>query len=53
MAKYRRSNQTTPNGDAYSEIYYFDNAGESVDETVATRCVIRKCDHEGNLFREI
>lgn len=52
MAKYRRTNEPTPSGGAYSEIYFFNDAGESVDETIATRCVIRECTAEGGLLNE-
>ncbi len=53
MAKYMRVNETTPNGGAYSEIFYFDNDGNAVDETKATRCVIRECKANGDLINEI
>ena len=52
MAKYERINEPTPNGGAYSEIHYFNDAGESVDETVATKCVIRECLNDGTLICE-
>jgi hypothetical protein len=52
VAKYERINEPTPNGGAYSEIYYFNDRGESVDEAVATRCVIRECAADGALICE-
>lgn len=52
MAKYERINEPTPNGGVYSEIHYFNDAGESVDETTATRCVIRECTEDGSLICE-
>ena len=52
MAKYERINEPTPSGGAYSEIHYFNDAGESVDETVATKCVIRECAADGTLISE-
>ena len=53
MAKYKRINEPTPSGGAYSEIHYFNDAGESVDESVATKCVIRECTADGTLINEI
>lgn len=52
MATYERINEPTPNGGAYSEIHYFNDAGESVDESVATKCVIRECAADGTLVKE-
>ena len=42
----------TPNGGDYSEIIYFDDNGNIVDEEKATRCVIRECKSDGTLLRE-
>lgn len=53
MATYRRDNEETPSGGAYSEIYYFDDDENPADEEEATRCVIRECDKDGNLLNEI
>lgn len=53
MATYIRNDEKTPSGGAYSEIYFFDDNGNSVDEEEATRCVIRECDKSGNLLNEI
>ena len=52
MASYERVNEKTPCGGAYSEIYYLDDNHNVVDETVATKCVIRECDENGNLLQE-
>lgn len=52
MATHKRVNEKTPNGGAYSEIFYFDDNGHLVDEKEATRCSIRECDSDGNLIRE-
>lgn len=52
MAKYKRIDEPTPDGGDYSEIHYFDDSGESVDEKHATRCVIRECKHDGTLVNE-
>ncbi len=52
MAKSKRINEPTPMGGAYSEIHFFNDAGESVDESVATKCVIRECDADGNTIHE-
>ena len=53
MAKYRRNNSKTPSGGDYSEIYFFDELGNSVDEENAVRCVIRECSENGDLIAEI
>lgn len=42
----------TPDG-IYSEIFYLDDNGNSVDETVATCCIVRECRADGTLIREI
>lgn len=52
MAKHERISEPTPNGGSYSEIHYFNDAGENVDETEATRCVIRECMADGTLICE-
>lgn len=53
MATHKRTNEPTPSGGAYSEIYFFNDAGEPVDETIATKCAIRECTQDGNLLNEI
>ena len=50
--EYKRMDGPTPNGGGYSEVYYFDNDRNPADETVATRCVIRECRHDGALVKE-
>ncbi|MBR5124795.1 MAG: hypothetical protein IKU90_06655 [Clostridia bacterium] len=52
MANYKRVNEPTPNGGTYSEIHFFNDVGEQVDETKATRCVIRECMSDGTLIQE-
>lgn len=52
MAKYKKFVEETPNGGAYSEIYFFDSKGNVVDESEAVKCVIRECDKDGNLIAE-
>lgn len=52
MAKRRKAIGQTPNGGAYSEIYFFDDNGNIVDETKATKCVIRECAENGDLIAE-
>ncbi len=42
----------TPNGGDYSVITYMDDAGNVVDESVATKCVIRECKNDGALVAE-
>ena len=41
-----------PNGGDYSEIFYFDDSGNIVDESVATKCAIRECKTDGTLLNE-
>ena len=53
MSNYKRLDEPTPNGGSYSEIYYFNDKGEIVDEMSATRCVIRECTKDGELLNEI
>lgn len=53
MAKYIRTDEPTPSGGDYSEIYFFDNNGEPADEKKAVRCVIRECAKNGDLIQEI
>lgn len=52
MANHIRINEKTPNGGAYSEIFFFDEAGNAVDEEKADRCVIRECKANGDLLFE-
>jgi len=48
-----RSNNPTPNGGDYSEIFYFDDDGNSVDKKVATKAVVREYKEDGTLINEI
>ena len=52
MAKSIRTEGPTPSGGAYSEIIFFNDSGDVVDESVATRCVIRECAADGSLIAE-
>ena len=52
MANYQRIDEPTPKGGDYSEIYYFDSNGKIVDESKATKCVIRECKKDGTLVNE-
>lgn len=52
MAKRDRHNGKTPTGGDYSEIIYLDNSNNVVDESEATRCVIRECLKDGTLVSE-
>ena len=52
MAKTERIDGPTPSGGDYSEIVYLDDSGNCVDETSATRCVIRECKLDGTLLFE-
>jgi len=42
----------TPNGGDYSEIFYLDADGNSVEASEAVRCVIRECLIDGTLVKE-
>lgn len=50
---HKRIDEKTPFGGDYSEIYYMDDDGNIVDESVATKCVIRECKKDGTLLNEI
>ena len=52
MVMCRKIKGRTPNGGAYSEICFFDEKGNAVDETRAVRCVIRECSETGELISE-
>lgn len=49
----KRIDGKTPNGGEYSEIYYFDDNDKPVDESNATKCIIRECKTNGELVNEI
>ena len=48
-----RRDKPTPNGGDYSEIFYFDDDGNSVDKTVATKAVVKEYKNDGTLINEI
>lgn len=50
---YKRVDEKTPNGGDYSEIYYFDDSNRPVDESKATKCIIRECKANGEIVNEI
>lgn len=52
MAKHKKIMGKTPNGGAYSEIYFFDGSGNIADEAKASTCVIRECAENGDLIAE-
>ena len=52
MASYYRTNESTPAGGDYSEIYYLDDLHNVVDEEEATICIIRECKKDGTLVNE-
>ena len=52
MISYEKHIGSTPSGD-YSEIFYFDDAGNPADKEQATQCVIRECRNDGTLVGEI
>ena len=52
MANHIRKKGKTPAGGDYSEIYFFDDEENIVDESVATRCIIRECLKDGTLVQE-
>lgn len=49
---HERINEKTPSGGDYSEIYFFDDTGNSVDSKNAKKCVIRECKNDGSLINE-
>jgi len=49
---HERVDGPTPSGGDYSEIFYFDKAGNAVDADHAARCIIRECKKDGTLIRE-
>lgn len=52
MAESVRVDEPTPNGGEYSEMVFFNEQDEIVDESEATRCVIRECMSDGTLVAE-
>ena len=52
MASFERVEGKTPNGGDYSEIFYQNDDGEPVDESVATKFVLRECKTDGTLVHE-
>ena len=44
---------STPRGGDYSEIFYFDDDGNSVDKEVATKAIIREYKKDGTLINEV
>lgn len=52
MATAQRIDEKTPSGGDYSEIVYLNDAGDIVDETLATNCIIRECTADGLLICE-
>lgn len=53
MASCNRIEEMTPSGGDYSEIVFFDEHGNVVDESVAVKCVIRECAKDGTVINEI
>jgi hypothetical protein len=47
-----RRDHPTPSGGDYSEIFYFDDDGNSVDKTIATKAIIREYKKDGTLTNE-
>ena len=52
MITSERSDHVTPNGGDYSEIFYLDENGNSVDKEMATRAVIKEYKKDGTLIYE-
>lgn len=50
MATTQRIDEKTTSGGDYSEIVYLNGAGDVVDETLATNCIIRECTADGLLI---
>jgi hypothetical protein len=51
-ATHKRIDRPTPHGGDYSEIFYFDKAGNAVDAEHAAHCIIRECKEDGTLVFE-
>lgn len=49
---HERVDDPTPSGGDYSEIFYFDKAGNAVDADHAVSCIIRECKKDGALIQE-
>ncbi len=50
--KVKRIDGATPAGGDYSEIYYLDDEGNTVDESLAVKGIIRECKKDGSLIQE-
>ena len=48
----RKNKRPAKHSGLHSEIFYFDDDGNAVDEKDATQCVIRECNSDGELIRE-
>ena len=53
MAVSKKVKGKTPSGGDYSEIFYYDDNGNEVDEEDATNCRIRECKKDGTVINEI
>lgn len=51
--KYEKIIGKTPNGGAYSEIYYLDDDNNAVEKSKASKCIIRECTNDGTIINEI
>ena len=47
---YKKIIEPTPNGGAYSEIYYLDENGQAINCENAVKCIIRECKEDGELL---
>ena len=52
MITSERKDSVTPNGGDYSEIFYFDEDGNSVDKEKATKAIIKEYKKDGTLICE-
>lgn len=52
MASYERTDEKTPAGGDYSEIYYLDSNGNLTEAEKATELIIRECTSDGTLIKE-
>jgi hypothetical protein len=50
--KVKRDNNPTPAGGDYSELHFFDDKGNPVDEKFASKGIIRECLEDGTLLQE-
>jgi hypothetical protein len=48
-----RRDGPTPKGGDYSEVFYFDNNGNSVDKDVASKVIVKEYKSDGTVINEV